>query len=121
MTSQTINRLTAGLATGIFLILSLLLANLSTPQHSDTLLRRPSTFFTDPSGARALLLVMKQLLPAAEQWRRPFHLLPAPVEASTLIIAGPQRPLGSREVEDLERWLDAGGQLILLTANGWPI
>ena len=121
MTSQTINRLTAGLATGIFLILSLLLAKLSTPQHSDTLLRRPSTFFTDPSGARALLLVMKQLLPAAEQWRRPFHLLPAPAEASTLIIAGPQRPLASREVEDLERWLDAGGQLILLTANGWPI
>jgi hypothetical protein len=121
MTSQGVNRLTAGLATGIFLILSLLLANLSSPQHSDTLLRRPSTFFTDPSGARALFLVVKQFFPAAEQWRRPFQFLPAPPAASTLIVAGPQRPLGEREAQDLERWIGEGGQLILLTANGWPM
>jgi hypothetical protein len=121
MTSERINRLTAGLAMGIFLILSLLLANLSTPRRSHTLLRRPSTFFTDPSGARALFLVVKQFFPTAEQWRRPFQLLPAPSAASTLIVAGPQRPLGSREVADLEGWLDAGGQLIVLTDNGWPI
>lgn len=121
MTSQNVNRLTAGLATGIFLVLSLLLANLSVPQRSDTLLRRPSTFFTDPSGARALLLVVQQFSPGAEQWRRPFQFLPEPQEASTLIVAGPQRPISEREADDLERWLGEGGQLILLTANGWPM
>jgi hypothetical protein len=67
---------------------------------------------------------MKQLLPATEQWRRPFHLLPLPGSAdaaSTLIAAGPARPLSGNEVEHLDRWLAAGGQLILLTANGWPM
>ena len=121
MTSQTINRLTAGLATGIFLVLSLLLANFSTTQHSDTMLRRPSTFFTDPSGARALFLVVRRFSPDAEQWRRPFQFLPAPGEAGTLFIAAPQRPLSEREAQDLERWLQGGGQLVLLTANGWPM
>jgi hypothetical protein len=119
--ARTINRLTAGLATGVFLVLSLLLANLSTPQRGDSLLRRPSTFFTDPSGARALLLVLREFMPSAEQWHRPFQFLPPPGDAGTLFIAGPQRPLAEREAEALERWLQAGGQLVLLTANGWPM
>jgi hypothetical protein len=123
MTSQTHNRLTATLATAIFLIVSVLLAALSSRQSSDPLLRRPSTFFTDPSGARALFLVMQQLLPEAAQWRRPLNLLPMPETSeapSTLIVAGPARPVSTDEAEHLERWLGAGGQLILLSANGWP-
>lgn len=124
MTGQTYNRLTAGIATGIFLIISVLLASLSSRQSTDTLLQRPSTFFTDPSGGRALFLVIKQFLPAAEQWRRPIHLLPLPRDrdgASTVIAAGPARPLSTSEAEHLHRWLSGGGQLILLTANGWPV
>lgn len=124
MTPQTVNRLTASLATGMFLLLSLLLARFSDQQSRDTLRQRPSTYFTDPSGARALLLVMQQFLPATEQWRRPLNLLPLPQDpngASTLIAAGPARPLSDSEAEHLDRWLTAGGQLILLTANGWPL
>ena len=88
------------------------------------MLRRPSTFFTDPSGARALFLVIKQFWPATDQWRRPLDLLPlpgAPDAPSTVIMSGPTRPLGESEAEHLHHWLGAGGQLILLTANGWSL
>ena len=123
MTTQSYNRATAMVATGAFLILSVLLANLSTPKHSDPIAQRPSTFFTDPSGARALLLVMRRLLPSAEQWRRPFHMLPRHGfdGASSFIVADPKIPLGKRELESLNRWLTDGGQLILLSRNGWPL
>ena len=124
MRARTYNRWTAGLATGMFVIISGLLASLSTRSSTDSFRQRPSTFFTDPSGARALFLVVKQLLPAAEQWRRPIHFLPlpaAPGAALTLIAAGPARPLSTAEAKHLDSWLSAGGQLILFTANGWPL
>lgn len=124
MTPQTFNRLTATAATGIFLLVSLLLAGLSGRPSSDSLLRRPSTFFTDPSGARALFLIMQQLLPETAQWRRPLTLLPSPKENNTpssLIAAEPSRPLSAAEAQHLERWLQAGGQLILLSTDGWPL
>jgi hypothetical protein len=124
MRAQTHDRWTAGIATGVFVIISGLLAGLSTQPSSDRMLQRPSTFFTDPSGARALFLVVKQFLPEAEQWRRPFDFLPLPGAqgaASTLIAAGPARPLSAAEAKHLGNWLDAGGQLILFTANGWPL
>ena len=124
MTPQTQNRLTAVAATSIFLVLSLLLASFSSQQSSDYLLRRPSTFFTDPSGARALFLVMKQFLPETAQWRRPLYLLPLPNRPgapSTLIVAGPARPISAREAGYLHGWLTNGGQLILLNDNGWPL
>ena len=123
MTSLSYNRMTAVLTTGVFLIVSVLLAGLSGQRSADPLLRRPSTFFTDPSGARALLLIIQQLLPEAAQWRRPLNLLPPPDTASapsTLIVAGPAKPLSTSEAEHLGRWLNTGGQLILLSANGWP-
>ena len=47
MTAQTYNRVTATVATSIFLILSLLLANFSNQDSPDVIQRRPSTFFTD--------------------------------------------------------------------------
>lgn len=124
MTPQTHNRLTAAAATVIFLILSLVLASFSSQQNRDVMLRRPSTFFTDPSGARALLLVMQQLLPSAERWRRPLTLLPLPQQPdapSTLIVAGPVKSISASEADHLGRWIAAGGQLILLSANGWPL
>ncbi len=124
MTPQQHNRLTAALATGLFVVLAALLASFSSRPASDALQQRPSTFFTDPSGARALLLVMQKLLPSAGTWRRPLNLLPLPENrerAATLIVAGPGKALAAGEAEHLERWLDAGGQLLLLTADGWPL
>src|SRR5262247_2094562 len=120
MTAQTYNRLTATVATVIFVVLSVILASFSTRETTDPAQQRPSTFFTDPTGARALLLVMKRFVPAAEPWRRPLNLLPLPdhgESASTLIVAGPRLPISQRESEHLRAWLSAGGQLILLTDN----
>jgi hypothetical protein len=123
MTSRTYNRLTATIATAIFLVLSIVLASFSTRESADVVQRRPSTFFTDSTGARALLLVMKRLLPSVEQWRRPLQLLALPNQPNvptTLIVAGPGKPISKSESDYLDRWLAAGGQLILLTGNGWP-
>jgi hypothetical protein len=39
----------------------------------------------------------------------------------TLVAAGPGRPLSAVEARHLDAWLNAGGQLILLTENGWPL
>jgi hypothetical protein len=123
MNTRAYNRLTATIATVIFLILSVGLASFTTRESADVIRQRPSTFFTDPTGARALLLVMKQLLPSAEQWRRPLQLLALPNRPgipTTLIVAGPGLPISQSELDYLDRWLAAGGQLILLTGNGWP-
>jgi hypothetical protein len=123
MTTQNYNRATAIGATLVFLVLSLLVADYSTPKRSDPIAQRPSTFFTDPSGARALLLVMRRLLPLAETWRRPLYRLASdgPGNASSLIVADPKLPLGKKELAALERWLNDGGQLILLSRDGWPL
>lgn len=124
MTPQTRNRLTAATATGIFLVLSLVLASFSTRQNTDLMLQRPSTFFTDPSGAQALLLVMQQFLPSVQRWRRPLTFLPLaqqPDSPSTLIVAGPVKSISQGEADHLGRWLAGGGQLILLSGNGWPL
>ncbi len=124
MTPQIRNWVSAILTTSVLVVLALVLAPFSVQRSADPFLERPSTFFTDPSGARALFLVMKELLPSAEQWRRPLNLLPLPDDPdspATLIVAGPRQPIAKSEAEHLDRWLAAGGQLILASADGWPI
>ena len=124
MRAQTRNWLTATFVVGFLILLATILGSLAGQRSADPFLRRPSTFFTDPSGARALLLVMNQLLPSAEQWRRPLNLLESPTDQtapSTLVVAGPGRPITQTEAEHLDRWLAEGGQLILATDNGWPV
>jgi len=124
MTFDKRNWIVAGAAIVLLFFLAAVLASLSGERRSDEMLRRPSTFFTDPSGARALLLVMRKLLPAAEQWRKPLTQLPLPDKphaASTLIVANPLTPLSKAEAAHLDRWLSHGGQLILASADGWPV
>lgn len=118
------NGILAGAAIVLLFVLAAVLAALSGERRSDEMLRRPSTFFTDPSGARALLLVIRKLLPAAEQWRQPLTQLPlpdTPHAASTLIVASPLLPLSKAEAAHLDRWLSHGGQLILASSDGWPV
>lgn len=80
---------------------------------------RPSTLFTDDTGARALFLVMQQLSgrQAVTQLHQPLTALTD--EHDTLIVAGPGRPLGEDEEESLRAWLESGGQLILASSDGW--
>jgi len=124
MIYQTRNWASAILATSLLVVLALALAPFAVHRSADPYFERPSTFFTDPSGARALFLVMKELLPSAEQWRRPLNLLPLPDEPgspATLIVAGPKKPISKAEADYLDQWLSAGGQLILATGDGWPV
>ncbi|MEW6283171.1 MAG: DUF4350 domain-containing protein, partial [Candidatus Eremiobacterota bacterium] len=85
-------------------------------------LGRPSTFFTDDTGARAILLVLRKVLgpDAAQQHRAPLDSLGGD-GPDTLIVAGPSRPLEPTDEEALDQWLDGGGQLILATQDGWPL
>jgi len=124
MTFDKRNWILAGAAIALLFVLAGVLASLSGDRRSDDWLRRPSTYFTDPSGARALLLVMRKLLPAAEQWRKPLTQLPLPDQpraANTLIVASPLLPLAKAEAAHLDRWLAGGGQLILASSDGWPV
>ena len=124
MIYQTRNWISAILATSLLIVLALALAPFAVHRSADPYFERPSTFFTDPSGARALLLVMKKLLLSVEQWRRPLNLLPLPDEPgspATLIVAGPKMPISKAEADHLDQWLFAGGQLILASGDGWPV
>jgi len=121
MNTKNYNRAAAIGATLVFLTLSLLVAKSTTPKKSDPIAKRPSTFFTDPTGARALLLVMRRFVPLAEAWRQPLYRLDGSSAADSLIVADPKLPLGERELAALDHWISAGGQLILLSQNGWPL
>ena len=124
MNYQARTWITAILTSSVLIVLAALLGALSEQRSADPQSHRPSTFFTDESGSRALFLIMKQLFPSVEQWRRPLDQLPAadqPASPSTLVVAGPMRPITQAEAMHLDQWLSDGGQLILAVNNGWPI
>lgn len=122
MRRPSANARVATLGVTVCVVLILLLSLLSPDRASDVVLSRPSTFFTDPTGARALYLVLEQLLPPGTvgQWRRPLALLDSS-PASTLIVMGPVVGLGPGDADALDRWLESGGQLILATSAPWEI
>jgi hypothetical protein len=113
---------TAGLASALCLVLMIVIAMLSAEPSSDTLLRRPSTYFTDPSGARASYLVLERVLPSVGQLRVPFTELKTPDRqtVATLIAFGPQTA-GQAEANALDSWIASGGQLIVATDTDWNV
>jgi hypothetical protein len=117
------NLWTAILAGGVCVILIAAITLLTINSSKDFINRRPSTFFTDRTGTRALLLVLQQILPATDQWRRPVSELPLPSVSgrSTLIVMSPDEALTEAEAAKLDRWITSGGQLILVTNKEWRI
>jgi hypothetical protein len=113
---------TAAVASAICLVLIVAIAILSAKPSSDTFLKRPSTSFTDPSGARAIYLVLKRVLPSVEQWRFPISELkpPSTQSVATLIALGPN-VFGQDEANALDAWIASGGQLILATDTDWHV
>jgi gliding motility-associatede transport system auxiliary component len=73
----------------------------------------------DPNGYSEAKLGLEQenydvktlLLPAAEQ---------IPADASAVVVGGPQRPLGDREVEVLDAYLKRGGHLFVMVGPRQP-
>ena len=117
------NLWTAILAGGACAILIAAITLLSVDTPSDFIDKRPSTFFSDRTGTRALLLILQQVNPATDQWRRPFSDLSTHMDSprSTLLVMGPKEPLSETEVVALDRWITSGGQLILATNKEWQI
>ncbi len=118
--ASNLRTLLAGGAVSFVLILAISI--LSVDRSSD-LARRPSTFFTDGTGTRAIYLVLQEVLPDVGQWRRPLSdlALDGPAGGSTLVVMGPVTPLGPGEAAALEEWIESGGQLILATTDPWTI
>jgi hypothetical protein len=114
---------TAIVAAGVCVILIAAITLLSIDSSNDFINRRPSTFFTDRTGTRALLLVLQRIMPGTDQWRRPFSELPLQSASarSTLIVMSPDEALTESEAATLDRWIASGGQLILITNKEWRI
>jgi hypothetical protein len=113
----------AGLASAFCVVLMIVIAMLSAEPSSDTFLRRPSTYFTDPSGGRAAYLVLERVLPSVDQWRLPLTDLKPPDRrhgVATLIAMGPEAA-GQSESTALDVWIASGGQLILAANADWTI
>jgi hypothetical protein len=112
----------AAWAAGLCLLLIVAIAMLSPKPMNDAILRRPSTFFTDPGGARAVYLVLQRVLPSAGQWRLPLKELkkPSGKAIGSLIVMRPE-PLGQSEATALDEWISSGGQLILASNSDWVI
>ena len=102
---------TAGVASAVCLVLIVAIAMLSAKPSSDVVLRRPSTFFTDPSGARAIYLVLQRVLPSVEQWRLPITELKerSRQRVTTLIAMGPNE-ISQAEAKALDAWIESGGR-----------
>lgn len=123
MNAHRANVWSAVLGAAACLVLLLLIAILSGGAATDVGLERPSTYFTDATGARAAYLVLEQVRPRVERWRRPLSdlaFLPEP-PPSSMIVLGPRRSLGNAEADTLDAWLASGGQLILATDEPWPV
>lgn len=116
------NLWTAVLGAVLCFVLILAIAALSANPSTDTVLRRPSTFFTDVSGGRAIYLVLQRVLPSVGQWRLPLTELKRPSRAGfdSLIVMHPDT-MGQGEARALDEWIRAGGQLILASNTDWII
>ena len=123
MTTKRTNVIFAAVGGALCVALILITAILSGSPTNDVFLQRPSTFFTDGSGARAAYLVLEQVLPQVEQWRLPLSELASLPEStpSTLIVMGPTGPLSTAEAAALDGWIASGGQLILATDEPWRV
>jgi hypothetical protein len=110
----------AGVAAGVCLALIVTIAALSGRSETDTFRKRPSTFFTDPSGTRGIFLVLQRVVPSVEQWRLPLTELETAPVPSSLIAMGPGA-LGQAEAKALDSWLARGGQLIVAASPDWFI
>lgn len=124
MNTEQKNRLIVFSALACFFLLMALVTLLS-PKANHDLLNRPSTYYTDKTGAKGLLLILRKFLPSVTQWRKPFAVVAGHQhlnqDIDTLIVASPSRPLGPHETDALLSWVEQGGQLILALEEDWAI
>jgi hypothetical protein len=116
------NRWAAVASAAVCVVLITAIAILSTKPAGDTILKRPSTFFTDSSGAGAIFIVLQKVLPSASQWRVPItELQPPSRQTVATLIAMQPGTFGQGEAMALDNWIEAGGQLILVADTDWRV
>ena len=90
MNTERKNRIIVFSALACFGLLMAVLTLLS-PESSHDLLNRPSSYYTDKTGAKGLWKVLDKFLPSATQWRKPFAVVEGqqqlPHDLDTLIVA----------------------------------
>lgn len=93
----------------IFVPLILALALLSSNESDSGL---PSSYSTQPSGAKAAYLLLQDLGYNVQRWEQPPTELPTGVEDTVLVLAFPFRPPSSEEKSALQLYLSRGGKIL---------
>ncbi|MFM8393444.1 MAG: DUF4350 domain-containing protein [Acidobacteriota bacterium] len=91
--------------------------SLDRPTESETQPNR-STYNTGPTGSRAFYQLLEASGRPVGRWRENFQKLEQNGDRSALIMIGPFNPATFRneeEIRALERWINNGGQLLLIT------
>lgn len=94
----------------IFLPLILALALLSSREDDSGI---PSTYSSDPSGAKAAYLLLKDLGYNVERWEQPPTHLPADASRTVLVLASPFRAPEREEKDALQLYLNHGGKILI--------
>ena len=119
------SKLITSVLIGLALISILIIASNVSRKPVKDARSRPSTVFTDNTGARASLLLLQRVLGygSVTQFKEPLWDLRGPDEGGpgTLIVAGPSISLQPIEAEYLELWVESGGQLLLLLDEDWEV
>jgi hypothetical protein len=108
------------IAAGALLVLLMGAAALLAPPPQQGESAFPSTYATDPGGAKAAYLLLKELGYNAERWEQPLVDLPAAegeAESAVLILAEPFVPASAPDEAALKRFLTNGGR-VLATGMG---
>jgi hypothetical protein len=71
----------------------------------------PSTYNARGSGSKGLFVWLQELGTDVRRWERPLDDLPE--GARVLLVLGPRRPPEANELNAVERWVRAGGILLL--------
>ncbi|MCA9775831.1 MAG: hypothetical protein KC800_03910 [Candidatus Eremiobacteraeota bacterium] len=118
-------RVITALSIGLIVLVVYLLASTVSQKPVEDPLERPSTYFTDETGARASLLLLEKTLGSASvyQLKEPLWTIDFPAYGgpSTIIVAAPTVPLQALEAEEIENWVHGGGQLILFLEKEWEV
>jgi len=81
---------------------------------------RPSTYFTDDSGAMGAFLTLQRFFPEVRRWRQPLTMLPLqPGEPGVMVVMQPMTPLDWDETQAVREWLAQGGCLIMALHGEW--
>ncbi|MGH9778026.1 MAG: DUF4350 domain-containing protein, partial [Candidatus Acidiferrales bacterium] len=100
------------IAAGALLVVLMAAAALLTPPPQQEGSFYPSSYSSDPGGAKAAYLLLKGLGYQAERWERPPTELPGDAEGTVLVLAQPIYPATGADHAALKRYFANGGRVL---------